>query len=130
MFPPRREEVKTKFVSIEVVEGSHKDIYVNVFENNGNVSDPFTIPKDISNYSVKCGFIFVEDGVTLETGEQTIIDGEIEDGAIKISITPEMTIGKDVGAIDVRLIDDSGKPISILIGDIRIIKTKTPQIFE
>ena len=130
MFPPRREEVKTKFVSIEVVEGSHKDIYVNVFENNGNVSDPFTIPKDISNYSVKCGFIFVEDGATLETGEQTIIDGEIEDGAIKISITPEMTIGKDVGAIDVRLIDDSGKPISILIGDIRIIKTKTPQIFE
>ena len=130
MFPPRREEVKTKFVSIEVVEGSHKDIYVNVFENNGNVSDPFTIPKDISNYSVKCGFIFVEDGVTLETGEQTIIDGEIEDGAIKISITPEMTIGKDVGAIDVRLIDDSGRPVSILIGDIRIIKTKTPQIFE
>ena len=130
MFPPRREEVRTKFVSIEVVEGSHRDIYVNVFENNGNVNDPFTIPKDISNYSVKCGFTFVEDGMALETGEQTIIDGEIEDGAIKISITPEMTIGKDVGAIDVRLIDDSGKPISILIGDIRIIKTKTPQIFE
>lgn len=130
MFPPRREEVKTKFVSIEVVEGSYKDIYINVFENNGNTGNPFTIPKDISNYSVKCGFIFVEDGVTLETGEQTIIDGEIEDGAIKISITPEMTIGKDVGAIDVRLIDDSGRPVSILIGDIRIIKTKTPQIFE
>lgn len=130
MFPPRREEVKTKFVSIEIVEGSYKDIYINVFENNGDTRNPFTIPKDISNYSVKCGFIFVEDGVTLETGEQTIIDGEIEDGAIKISITPEMTIGKDVGAIDVRLIDDSGKPISILIGDIRIIKTKTPQIFE
>ena len=130
MFPPRKEEVRTKFVSIEVIEGTYKDIFINVFENNGDITNPFTIPKDIGECSVKCGFIFAGDGMSLDTGEQTVVDGEIEDGAVKVSITPEMTIGKAIGAFDVRLFEDSDKPVSILIGDIRVVKSRTPQIFD
>lgn len=130
MFPPKKEEIKTKFVSIEVVEGTYKDIYINVFKDNGKVTDPYTIPMDLNGFTVVYGVVFAEDGKSLDTGEQIIQDGEIEDGAVKIAITPEMTKGKAVGALEVRLFEDADKPVPILIGDIRVVESKIPNIFE
>ena len=130
MFPPKKEEIKTKFVSIEVVEGTYKDIYINVFKDNGKVTDPYTIPMDLNGFTVVYGVVFAEDGKSLDTGEQIIQDGEIEDGAVKIVITPEMTKGKAVGALEVRLFEDADKPVTILIGEIRVVESKTPNIFE
>lgn len=130
MFPPKKEEIKTKFVSIEVVEGTYKEIYINVFKDNGKVTDPYTIPMDLNGFTVVYGVVFAEDGKSLDTGEQIIQDGEIEDGAVKIAITPEMTKGKAVGALEVRLFEDADKPVTILIGEIRVVESKTPNIFE
>lgn len=130
MFPPKKEEIRTKFISIEIVEGSYKEIILNVFRKNGSITDPYTIPMDLEGFSVIYGVVFAEDGNSLDTGEQIILDGEIEDGAVKIAITPEMTKGKAVGALEVRLFEDADKPVPILIGDIRVVESKTPNIFE
>ena len=130
MFPPKKEEIKTKFVSIEVVEGTYKEIYINVFKDNGSVTAPYTIPMDLNGFTVVYGVVFAEDGKSLDTGEPIIQDGEIEDGTVKIAITPEMTKGKAVGAIEVRLFEDADKPVTILIGEIRVVESKTPNIFE
>lgn len=130
MFPPKKEEIRTKFISIEIVEGSYKEIILNVFRKNGSITDPYTIPMDLEGFSVVYGVVFAEDGNSLDTGEQIILDGEIEDGAVKIAITPEMTKGKAVGALEVRLFEDADKPVPILIGDIRVVESKTPNIFE
>lgn len=130
MFPPKKEEIRTKFISIEIVEGSYKEIILNVFRKNGSITDPYTIPMDLEGFSVVYGVVFAEDGNSLDTGEQIILDGEIEDGAVKIAITPEMTKGKAVGALEVRLFEDADKPVTILIGEIRVVESKTPNIFE
>ena len=130
MFPPKKEEIRTKFISIEIVEGSYKEIILNVFRKNSSITDPYTIPMDLEGFNVVYGVVFAEDGNSLDTGEQIILDGEIEDGAVKIAITPEMTKGKAVGALEVRLFEDADKPIPILIGDIRVVKSNTPNIFE
>lgn len=130
MFPPKKEEIRTKFISIEIVEGSYKEIILNVFRKNGSITDPYTIPMDLEGFNVVYGVVFAEDGNSLDTGEQIILDGEIEDGAVKIAITPEMTKGKAVGALEVRLFEDADKPVPILIGDIRVVESKTPNIFE
>lgn len=131
MFPPSREESKTKFISIEIIEGTGKDIYLNVFRNNGNIKDPFTLPLELlDSDTAEYGIVFAEKGVSMYSKEAELRTAEIIDGAIKVSIEPKDTIGMDVGMIEVRLRHGEHEPVSVLVGDIRVITSPTSKAFS
>lgn len=130
MFPFLKEEIKTKYVSLEIVEGTGKDIYLNVFRKNGDKNNPFSLPLELSDSDIaEYGMVFAEQGASIYSKEPEKRTAEIEDGAVKITIEPEDTIGMSTGAIEVRLQHDGGKPVSILVGDIRVIRSPTSRIF-